>query len=210
MLQDKCPQIKVINLASPGASNYLIALQVEYALSNCCDYLIYNATSSVRQELLLNNDNETQDSIIRYWNVCDPDPSKSLVCTTWTNLRRDTQETFKEHQYKEIENFFVKYIDLPSTIKKNYIFICHTLQQISKNKNLKNWAWSRGGFEHHSFKDSSIWDFSEWESKMCDTNLWDHYDNKSNRPFYHVTDVSIRKAVCDSYINMLQLCSEHS
>ena len=90
-------------------------------------------------------------------------------------------------------------------IEKNYIFIYHTLRTLSENKNLTNWAWSRGGFEHRLFNTVNEWDFSAWQDKHCDINLWDHYDNTLARPFYHVTDNAIKQSICDTYINMLNL-----
>lgn len=208
LIAQKCPEINVINLAIPGASNYLIFLQVRQALDNECDYLIYNATSSMRQEFVLNHSEHTRDSIDRYWNACFPDPKKSVVCTTWTNISRTTKETFTESQYKEIENYFSKFVDLPSMIEKNYIFIYHTLWLISKNKKLKNWAWSRGGFEHHSFNTVNEWDFSLWDYKQANINLWNYYDKSLARPFFHVTGESVRKKACDEYIKLLQLSED--
>jgi len=54
LIAERCLNLEVVNLSSPGASNYLIYLQVKQALEKNCDYLIYHATSSIRQEFLIN------------------------------------------------------------------------------------------------------------------------------------------------------------
>ena len=204
VISRKCPELDVINLGIAGASNYSIYLQVKHAIENNCDYLIYHATSSIRQEFVLNyNTEHVRDNIGRYWNVCAPNASAPLLCTSWPSIARNTEQTFTKDEYQTILNFFKRFVDLPVLIEKNYIFILHTLQLISSNKKLTNWAWTRGGFEHRSFDTIGEWDFSQWELNECAVNLWDHYDPKLIRPYHHVTDNSIIEKVCNTYIDML-------
>lgn len=205
LLANQYPNLKIVNLSIPGASNYLIYLQVKEAIAHKCDYLIYHASSSTRQEFVLNhNDDFGRDSLDRYWNVCAPDSTKTLLCTSWNSITRNTENTFSSKDYSRIKDFFKRYIDLPVMIEKNYIFILHTLQLIESTPNLI-WAWSRGGFEHHSFTTVDDWDFSKWAPYECSINLWDHYDPKLARPYYHVTDKKIINEVYKEYGNMLQL-----
>lgn len=199
------PNINIINLSSVGASNYLIYLQVKHALSHNCDYLIYNATSSVRQEFSLGRDTTMQsDNIYRYWNAALPDNSKSMICSSWSTVDKHTANILTIKKIKIIQEFFKEMIDLPNLIEKNYIFILFTLQLLDSATNL-TWAWSQGGFEHKSFTPTVSWDFSKYTTHECSINLWDDYDPALLRPYYHITDTKLIKSVYTQYAKMLNL-----
>jgi hypothetical protein len=202
LLANSCDQIDVINLSSPGASNYLVYLQVQQALEANCNYIIYHATSSIRQEFLINSYTTSIDNIDRYWTPHDKE-NKSMVSNSWISPHRNAQ-VFSNNDLQIIKNFFTKFVDMPSLIMKNYIFICHTLDTI-KNSKVENWAWSRGGFEHVKFQNSTVWDFSKYSAHEAKINLWDDYDASLWRPYYHITDRNLLDNVCKMYIDMLQL-----
>lgn len=193
----------VVNLSSPAASNYLIYLQVKYALAQQCDYIIYNATSSVRQEITLKKNLDQHDHVNRYWNLSDPDPNKSMISISWPNPQNTASRLFNEKTIKTHSDYFNQYIDLPSLIEKNYIYIQHTLTLLSNSK--VSWAWNRGGFEHKNLGGAGNYNFSSWSSTESKINLWDYYDSTVTRPYYHITDKKILQSVCDQYVNMLNL-----
>lgn len=193
---------KVINLSSPGASNYQIYLQVRQALDQNCEYLIYHATSSIRHEFALSHDFVGRDFADRYWNRSCPEQQRSMVCTSW--LTPENSLSLTKPQCDQIKNFFKSFVDLSAEIEKNYLFIQSTLSMIQK-KQVPHWVWSRGGFEHNKFKPIQHWDFDDYSQKESQHNLWDHYDPAQLRPFYHVTDPVIIEKVCNHYIDMLQL-----
>jgi len=196
------PHISVVNLASPGASNYQIYLQVRHALEQNCQYLIYHATSSIRHEFCLNTQSVDRDSADRYWNRSMPEQKKPMVCTSW--LTPENSLVLSTEQAQQIKTFYMSFIDLPAEIEKNYLFILSTLQLIQQS-NVLNWIWSRGGFEHTKFTNNQSWNFDAYLANECKHNLWDHYDSTQLRPFYHVTDIGIITKVCNDYIKMLQL-----
>jgi hypothetical protein len=207
LLKKKLPNTNVINLSVPGASNYLIYLQIKEALRCNCDYIIYHATSSIRQEFLIVNDGAKIDSIQRYWHPFQQ-TTQSMVSTSWLNPDGQTKDAFTNDQIVLIKTFFTELVDLPAMIEKNYIFINHTLAMLSQSQSLKNWIWSRGGFEHKSFNPNVNWDFSNYSQRECLINLWDKYDRHRIRPYYHVTDPSIHENACNQYIKMLQLTND--
>ena len=198
------PDINIINLASPGASNYLIYLQVKYALSQDCDYLIYNATSSIRQEFALRSDISISDDISRYWSVTLPSDDKSMICTSWVTVDKLTTDIFTIEQINKIQEFFKEFVDIPNLIEKNYIFILYTLQLLDSTVGL-TWAWNQGGFEHKSFNPAGNWDFSKYTTHECSINLWDDYNPALLRPYYHITDTKLIKSVYTQYTKMLNL-----
>lgn len=200
-LQKRHPSLEITSLASPGASNFLIYLQVKQALAVQCDYLIYHATSSVRHEFVANPSANKNPGHENFWNRSYPDQPKHLLCTSW--LTPEHSLFLDDEQAKSIRNFYKKYIDPDTEIEKNYLFIRSTLDLIASSS-VKNWIWSRGGFEHKNFISSKPWQFDHtaYETTL---NLWDYYDRSLTRPFYHISDMSIINTACELYSNMLQL-----
>ena len=197
--------IDIINLSSPGASNYLIYLQVKEAILKNADYIIYQASSSIRNEFSIKPTSLQKDELNRYWNVTAPADDASVVCCSWINPwgPKYNLTIFSSTDITQIQDFFVKNIDLTSLVEKNYIFILHTLQILTAS-NIP-YAWSQGGFEHKMWESTNWWDFSAYKDHECKINLWDYYDSNVIRPYYHVTDKQILQDVCNEYINMLNL-----
>lgn len=201
MIKSKLP---VVNLAVPGASNYLIYLQVKHAIENGAEHIIYQATSSIRQEFAFAEDSKIKDSYCRYHNPVVSSNEYSMICGSWHNVGQHHSKVLSKEDNDNIANFSVRFFDIANAIEKNYIYILHTLNLISK-ANLKSWAWSRGGFEHKNFKDSTVWNFSHYDQHEVDVNLWDYYDNSVAQPVFHITNQGVHQTVCNQYIKMLQL-----
>lgn len=208
MLEQTVPDKRLINLSVPGASNYLIYLQVKHAISNGCEHIIYQSTSSIRHEFIIANDGAIKDSYARYHNAVSNSKDCAIVCGSWHNLEPHHSNVLSNKDATEIRNFSLRFFDLASAIEKNYIYIIHTLNLIS-GANLKSWAWSRGGFEHKNFKNSESWDFSKFKNNEISVNLWDHYDSSIDQPVYHITDPHVHRTVCNHYLTMLQLHNDH-
>jgi hypothetical protein len=195
------PNLKVISLAIPGASNFQIYLQVKEALAQNCDYLIYYATSSIRHEFLVNPFADVEEGYNNYWNRSFPEEIRQMVCTSW--LTPENSLILDHQQVKLIKSFFKNFINLESEIEKNYLFITSTLDLINSS-GVKNWIWSRGGFEHKNFKNSKNWNFG-FAKQEINYNLWDYYNASITRPFYHISDLSIIETACKQYSTMLNL-----
>lgn len=203
MLINNNPNLDIVNLASCGASNYLIYLQVKQALAENCDFLIYNATSSIRQEFSIKEDNVANDSVKRYWSTNNATNDASMICGSWLTIERHYKEILQTEQADEILTFYKKYVDLPSLIEKNFIFIAHTLDLLDRSQ--IKWAWSQGGFEHKNFSNNQYPEFDQYREKECPKNLWDYYVRDQIRPWYHVTDQTVHQNVCKNYENILNL-----
>mgnify|MGYP003345215135 CR=1 FL=1 len=204
MLAKSIPNLEVVNLSMVAASNYQIYLQVDHALKNNCDYLIYNATGSTRHEFSVRPVELEPDSINRYINIINPTNVGEILCSSWVNVWDKDPVHFTNKEISLIREFFTKFVDLSSMIEKNFIFIKYTLDLISKS-NIKSWAWSQGGFEHPTFNPIKDWDFSNYRNNEIKINLWDYYDPTLPRPYFHVTDKDVLQKVCNYYIDMLQL-----
>jgi len=197
------PEHRVVNLAVPGASNYLIYLQVKEALSKNCDYLIYHATSSIRYEFKIADSMVDVDHAYRYNLLNNVDPT--MVCGSWYYLAKHHNQFISADQQNTISKFFSEFVDINNLIEKNKIFIEHTLSKINSST-VKGWAWSQGGFEHPSFAGSSSQEyFTDYKYKEVDINLWDYYDKKRMRPYFHVDDPAIVQKVYSQTKEMLKL-----
>lgn len=204
LLAQRIPKKQVINLSVPGASNYLIYLQVKHAIENGCEHIIYQATSSIRHEFVIADDHAGKDSYPRYHNSASNSKDYAVACGSWHNLERHHFNVLSNRDTDEIKKFSLRFFDLAGAIEKNYIYIIHTLNLIS-SANLKSWAWSRGGFEHKHFKNSNCWNFSKFQHNEIPVNLWDYYDNSIDQPVYHITDPHVHQTVCNHCLTMLQL-----
>jgi hypothetical protein len=176
-------------------------------LDNNCDYLIYHATSSIRNEFQIGTSDHKKDHIERYWHPTDQN-NKSVLSNSWINATRSTGDVLINSQHV-IKEFFTNHVDFLSMVRKNYIFIDYTLKIIRSKMGNMHWAWSRGGFEHFKFFKSQDWDFSSYQSEECAINLWDDYDHSLVRPYYHVTDHEVHQKLCNLYLDMLKLKSNH-
>jgi hypothetical protein len=125
-----------------------------------------------------------------------------MICTSWTSAPHS--EFFDTYQSQQIKDFFTSFVDLPSQIHKNYLYIISTLHLI-KTKKVPRWIWSQGGFEHKNFHPKSQWNFEEYRGNESIYNLWDYYNPEQLRPYYHVDDPEIIKQVCMYYKKVLQL-----
>ena len=191
----------VVSLAIPGASNFQIYLQVKEALAKNCDYLIYHATSSIRHEFVVDPLVDPKTGYDNYWNRSFPNEPRQLVCTSW--VTPENSLILDRKQVTLIKTFFKNFINIDSEIEKNYLFITSTLDLINSS-GIKNWVWSRGGFEHKDFKNSKNWQF-EFAEREVEYNLWDHYYAEVTRPFYHISDLAVIKTACKHYSTMLNL-----
>lgn len=201
VFSSRFPNLEIINLSLIGASNYLIYLQVKHALNIGCDYLIYHATSSIRQEFSVGTDASITDHYTRYNDITNPAQDKSMMCVGWNTP--NVFWKFDERKTTLLKDFFTEFVDLPNLIEKNYIFITHTLNLLDSSP--VTWKWSRGGFEHPSFSSSSQWDFSKFVENESSYNLWDFYTPNMFRPYYHVANRDVIHKVCDDYSLMLKL-----
>lgn len=205
MLADQCPNVQVINLARDGASNYLIYLQVKEALACGADYVIYHATSSIRNEFPYLDDGATRDSIWRYRDAKTKDVAEpGMICGSWLNPHKNFSGLLPKQTVSKLRDFFTEFADLPNLIEKNFVFIQHTLHLLETST--VTWAWSRGGFEHPMFAGSTEdWNFGNAERNESNINLWDDLDSALARPYFHVTNESRRRLACDHYIKLLKL-----
>jgi hypothetical protein len=188
----------VVNLCQVSASNFQIALQVQQAIEAGADYIIYLATSSVRQDAPLKEG--TGRLFDRYIDITNPDPAKTVTSYSVTSLNDTTP--FTEDQLAILKLYHKSFFDLDIAVHQNELIIEGTLSKLVASG--IPFTFDQGGFEHPKFagsKDNYFEIYREYRSEIC---LWDYVDESLvHRPYYHITDHAIHEEIANYYYNLI-------
>jgi hypothetical protein len=171
-LQAQLPAYDIINLARVCASNLLISQQVDQAIA-LADKIIVLCTASTRSQARQNG------QIIPY-------SIHSLDATTPFNAR----------QLGILRSHTREFFDLDLCIYENKCIIESMLQRLTDSN--RPFVWDQGGFEHASYGGTGQY-FEKWHSRRSDRNLWDYTITREHRPYYHITDDAVNRAVAVYY-----------
>lgn len=189
---------KVVNLCQVSASNFQIALQVQRAIEQKADYIIYLATSSVRQDAPINEG--TGNLLDRYIDITNPNPTKTITSYSVTSLNNTTP--FTEDQLAVLKLYHESFFDLDIAVHQNELVIEGTLSKLVASG--IPFTFDQGGFEHPKFADSKgdyFKTYREFRSEIC---LWDYVDELLvHRPYYHITDHAIHEEIANYYYNLI-------
>ena len=193
---------EVKNFSLEGASNFLISLQVEKAIESC-DVVLVNFTSSVRFEYCVKQPSEDQDLFDRFFRYHQSQGSWSLISTSPLSVYKNP--VLNTQQQNIIKDFFANFHDIEVDIKKNFIFIKHSIESLIKSQ--KKFMFSTGGFEHRSYMDRDspyLSAFDEYKQYQSKYNLWDHIrDYKAPRPYFHITDTDTTDKIARYYLEFI-------
>lgn len=190
----------VVNLSRVCASNTQIGLQVEQAIANRANYIIYLATSSVRDDVLLTN-LETDSALLdRFVDITQPDPSKNL--TSYSVRSLDDTTLFDNTQLNVLKQYHALFFDIDIAIYRNELIIEGILSKLKASG--IPFKFDQGGFEHPSFSNSKknyFKTYNEYRSEIC---VWD-YVTKSikHRPYYHIEDQLIHEEIAEYYYKLI-------
>ena len=183
-------RLPVVNLCRVAASNFQIALQVQRAIEQGADYIIYLATSSVRQDVSLH---DSADALLdRY--------GKSVVSYSVSSL--DQTAPFDREQLSLLKSYHDKFFDLDMSVHQNELIIEATLSRLVASG--IPFTFDQGGFEHPKFAGSKTNYFKTYRAYRSDMCLWDYVDEKLiHRPYYHITDHAIHKEITEYYYKLI-------
>lgn len=188
----------VVNLCQVSASNFQIALQVQRAIEQGAGYIIYLATSSVRQDAPLGEG--TGNLLDRYIDITNPDPAKTVTSYSVTSLNNTTP--FTDDQLALLKLYHSRFFDLAIAIHQNELVIEGTLSKLVASG--IPFTFDQGGFEHPKFadsKDNYFGAYTKYRSEIC---LWDYVDELLiHRPYYHITDLAIHEEIANYYYNLI-------
>lgn len=182
----------ITNLSSVCASNLLISLQVEKAIANSADFIIYLATSCTRNHVQINN-SISLDLLSKF-------DGKDLICYSLHSINDTTP--FTDAQKQILKRYHTEFFNLDLAIYESRLIIEHTLQKLVNSK--IPFIFDQGGFEHPSFSGHThkyFDNYLQYKSQYC---LWDYaIEKRPYRPYFHITDVAITDTVADYYYQQI-------
>jgi hypothetical protein len=190
----------IVNLSRVCASNTQIGLQVEHAISQQAKYIIYLATSSVRDDVLLNSIETTNNLLDRFVDITNPDDTKNLTSYSVQSLNDTT--LFDATQLTMLKQYHSAFFDLDVAIYRNELIIEGVLSKLCTSG--IPFKFDQGGFEHPSFSNSKknyFTAYSKYRSEIC---VWDYVTkNLKHRPYYHIDDQLIHEEIANYYYNLI-------
>lgn len=167
------------NWAEPGASNLMIALQVDAALAQAADYIIVSFTSSTRNQIARRPGATLLDQLQGY------------SFPAMSNMQDHPDLAL-------LREYHLRFMHLPTQIYENRCIIACVLNKLQRQS--RPWIWSPGGFEHPSFGGSGP-ELDDYADNLSAVNLWDWPHARSYRPYYHITDPARHQYIAQYYAN---------
>lgn len=190
----------VVNLSKVCASNTQIGLQVEHAIANQAEYIIYLATSSVRDDVLLNTAESTDALLDRFVDITNPDATKNLTSYSVQSLNDTT--LFDNSQLTMLKQYHATFFDIDVAIYRNELIIEGILSKLVASQ--IPFVFDQGGFEHAGFSNSKknyFKTYNKYRSEIC---VWDYVTkNPAHRPYYHIEDQMIHEEIAKYYYTLL-------
>lgn len=161
-----------INLALKCASNTMISLQVDDAISNNANFIRVNFTSCTRGEFVDNNE------IIPY----------TRINTVGDQLPKEIRTV--------VDMYTMQVFNLELEIYKNKCLIESVLQRLVDSG--IPFSFDQGGFEHPTFGATQTY-FTKYNAYRSKYNLWDYGDSKIHRPYFHITKQLVHNEIAEYY-----------
>jgi len=163
---------EITNLSRVCASNLMISQQLDLALKSA-DYIILLCTSSTRSQARIGTE------VVPY-----------------SVLSLDSTTPFDQSQLKILRQHAAEFFDLSLAIYENQCIIESMLCRLSVSG--VEHCWDQGGFEHPSYGGVGQY-FDRYADRRSALNLWDYADQRSHRPYYHITDHTVHQRIANYY-----------
>ena len=169
----------VCNLAKVGATNLMISMQVDQAISEAADFVIVHGTSCTRSQSIYKN---------------------SIVPFSYHTVS-ETVTPFDKNQLRILKEYYTEFFDLSLAIYENKCIIENTLHKLKQSG--IPFLFDQGGFEHPSFGSDRTY-FDQYQIHRSKINLWDYARTREYRPYYHIVDDAIHQQIADYYLKETQ------
>lgn len=201
------------NIAIPGASNFLIRLQIDRALDDGADAIIIHFTSSVRTEILLNDRLDKRPLLDRFYNPNVDDTKSTLL--SLSRIQAKNQPGLDNRRVQILKDYQLEFFSLDCAVHLNYYLIRSALEELVSRSETK-FIYSLGGFEHPDYTDSPSDHYhrllQKYDRYQSEKNLWDHFTDWKARlpnmirpdiqgPAFHISDPKINQDISDYYLN---------
>lgn len=187
---------QVINLSRVCASNLQISLQIDQAIYNRADFIIYLMTTSTREEVKHRLETDPKDLANRFTNVADQKSDTDI--TSYSVFSLDHTTVLENQQLDLLKEYHTSFFDLELTIYKNEIIIEGVLSRLQQSK--IPFVYDQGGFENPKFTGTQdkIY-FKNYLKHRSQINLWNFVHSKKHRPYYHIEDKKIHCDIAEYY-----------
>jgi hypothetical protein len=195
-------EYEVINLSISCASNFLIRVQVDKAITESADFVILLGTSSTREQgKVKNKPAHFADLYDRFRRIGQQDPdrlNRELACYSMVSLN-DTCE-FEPKDVSVLREYYGVVFDLDLEIQKNQYIIESSLYTLRENT--VPFLFDQGGFENPIF--GNVQDqkyFSNFEQYKTQINQWTLASRlpNSNRYHFHIVDQPTHQDIANYY-----------
>jgi hypothetical protein len=184
-------QAMVTNLSMVNASNLMISLQVDRAITSRADFIICLCTSSVRSVAsVIDNAGDLLD---RFYN-------KTLIPYSIPTVT-ERAPLLGQEQANRIKAYHAEFFDLDLAIYESQCIIENTLHKLVTSG--INFKYDQGGFEHPRFGGVVGKYFGEYRRYQSQHNLWDYALVNVYRPYFHITDTAVHKMIADYYFKQI-------
>lgn len=185
--------IEILNFASGGASNALIALQLLHGLKFEPDFVIISFTSNKRYEY------DKDHTLV----PCQLDDYRSVA--SWLNKKYTTSSYTQEN--KDKNKLLFQYLDVASQdIEefKNYCYANYCLS-ILNQKNI-SFCYSKGGLSQdlNNFLERNLIknNFLDFEDNELPINLWNY--GQLARPYFHVDNPEVHRLFANECLRRIK------
>lgn len=189
-------QFKIRNLSKVSASNLHIALQVENALQNHADFIVYLATSSLRIDMLISQPKSAQTLLDRYIDLTDDTSNGDLISVSFSYINNNTRLFNQQSEF--VKTLYTDYLDIDVEVYKNKLMIEAVLAKLKSSS--VPFVFDQGGFEHKKFAGSGDNYFAQYREFFSEINLWDLVSMPMPlRPYFHIKNPDQHQLVADYY-----------
>lgn len=193
---------EVVNLSISCASNFLIRVQVDKAITESADFVILLGTSSTREQGKVKNRPAHYNKIYdRFRKIHQHDPdqlNRDLACYSMVSLD-DTCE-FEPKDVSVLREYYGVVFDLELEIQKNQYIIESSLYTLREHQ--VPFLFDQGGFENPIFgnvRDQEY--FTNFDQHKTQINQWTLANRlpNSNRYHFHIVDQPTHQDIANYY-----------
>ncbi len=198
------PTWSVTNSSIVCASNLHIRLQIQSAIHQAADFVIFLSTSSTRGEGRLDDLKKTTNKnlLSRFVNIGKKTTGdEEFGCYSYNSL--DETCVFDAEKINAIEKFRDKIFDLELSTLNNQFIIESSLHALKTSNTA--FVFDQGGFENPKFSGSKKDYFKEFESHRSQINLWSLVGYPmGHRPYFHIIEQSTHAHIAEYYFIKIQ------
>lgn len=184
------------NLSIPGASNFVIRMQIDKAIKLKPDLIVVSFTSCLRDVIKYKSTDYNNTDLLDRIYTPGADSNSNLVSFPYAGAQY--YDVLNDYQLNILKQYVTEFVDLDVARQQNYYLIKDALETLLQS-GIK-FCYSLGGFDHKSFCEHSHYDFSRYKMYETPINLWDYCEKqKTLRPWFHVTDSDIHNQLANYY-----------